>query len=280
MSESALHLGARPDDVAVLTIDQPGSRVNILTRSLWDELRAAFVEFTAETSLKGLIVQSGKPNVFIAGADLKYLGGVPAPNDPGVKELMEFGLATLALLANLPYPTCAVIDGAALGGGLELALACDYRLVGTNPKVELGLPEVTLGLIPGWGGTQRLPRIINVSTAADLMMTGSSVSGSEAIRMGLADGTIGKQTPEALFASGKHTARRNAKQSPVPEASRSTFTLHTPAPAVRAGLPVVAFGTSLPLDEALKLETAAFVSLAGSDDSRRRIAEFFEKRGR
>ena len=278
MSESAIQLGVRPDGIAVLTVDQPGSRANILTRALWNELHSAFVKLGSETSLRGLIVESGKPSIFIAGADLKYLGRVPAPGDPGVKELMDFGLATLALLAELPYPTCAIIDGAALGGGLEVALACDYRLVGTNPKVELGLPEVTLGLIPGWGGTQRLPRIINVSTAADMVMTGSSVSGSEALRMGLVDGIIGKQTPEALFASGKHLQRRIAKNSPVPESARSTFTLHQPDPAVRAGLPVIAFGTSLPLDEAVKLETAAFVGLAGSDDSRRRIAEFFEKR--
>lgn len=278
MSDSALRLAVRPDGIAVLTIDQPGSRANILTRALWDELHAAMVNLAAETELRGLIVESGKPSIFIAGADLKYLGGVPAPNDPGVRELMEFGLATLALLENLPFPTCAVIDGAALGGGLEVALACDYRLIGTNPRVELGLPEVTLGLIPGWGGTQRLPRIINVSTAADLMMTGASVSGPEAIRLGLVDGSVAKMTPESLFESGQHEARRATKRDPVPESARSTFTLHQSGPAVRAGLPVVAFGTSLPLVEALKLETAAFVSLAGSDDSRRRIAEFFEKR--
>ena len=278
MYESALRLVLRPDGIAVLTIDQPGHRANVLTRALWDELHAVLLKLNGETDCRGLILQSGKPNVFIAGADLKYLGGVPAPEDPGVRELMEFGLATLALLENLPFPTCAIIDGAALGGGLEVTLACDYRLVGPNPKVELGLPEVNLGLIPGWGGTQRLPRIIHVSTAADMMMTGISITASEAIRHGLADGKMGRSTPETLFASGQHAARRATKRNPVPEAGRSTLTLHRPHPAVRAAMPVVALGSSLPLAEGLKLETDAFVKLAGSDDSRERIAEFFANR--
>lgn len=278
MLESALQLTTRPDGIAVLTIDQPGSRVNVLTRTLWDELHAILLDLNRRTECRGLIVQSAKPNVFIAGADLKFFAAVAAPNDPGVRELMEFGLSALDLLENLPFPTCAIIDGAALGGGLEVTLACDYRLLGTNPKVELGLPEVNLGLIPGWGGTQRLPRIIHVSTAADMMMTGASISGPEALRQGLADGKVGQTTPELLLDSDQHTARRAAKRNPVPEAGRSTLTLHQLLPAVRAAMPVVAFGSSLPLAEALKLETAAFVKLAGSDDSRARIAEFFANR--
>ncbi len=280
MSEPALQLAIRPDAIAVLTLDQPGSRVNVLTRALWDELHATLLELNRRTDCHGLIVRSAKPNVFIAGADLKFFAAVPVPDDPGVRELMEFGLATLDLLENLPFPTCAVIDGAALGGGLELALACDYRLLGSNPKVELGLPEVNLGLIPGWGGTQRLPRIIGVSTAADMMMTGASLSAAEAIRDGLADGKTPQTTPESLFATEQHTARRTTKRNPVPEAGRSTLALHPPSPAVRAAMAVVAHGSSLPLAEALKVETAAFVGLAGSDDSRARIAEFFANRKR
>ncbi len=278
MYDSALRLVRRPDGIAVLTVDQPGSRANVLTRALWDELHAVLASLNGDADCRGLIVDSAKTNVFIAGADLKYFGAVPGPGDPAVRELMEFGLATLDLLENLPFPTCAVIDGAALGGGLEVALACDYRLLGTNPKVELGLPEVKLGLIPGWGGTQRLPRIINVSTAADLMMTGDSLTGTAAIQLGLADGKVGPSTPETLFASGGHIERRVTKRNPVPDSSRSTLTLRDQLPAVRAAMPLVAKGIGLPLAEALKLETDAFVQLAGSDDSRRRIAEFFENR--
>ncbi len=278
MPESALKLALRPDGVAVLTIDQPGRRVNVLTRALWDELHAVLLKLNGESACQGLILASGKPNVFIAGADLKYLGGVPAPHDPGVRELMEFGLATLDLLENLPFPTCAVIDGAALGGGLEVALACDYRLLGTNPKVELGLPEVKLGLIPGWGGTQRLPRLIDASTAADMMATGDSISAAEAIRIGLADGTIGAPTAEELFASRRHSFRRATKRNPMPEAARSALAVRLAASAGCPALSVAAHGAGLPLAESLKLETAAFVGLAGSDDSRRRIAAHFAER--
>ena len=238
------------------------------------------LELTSDTTCAGLIVDSGKPDVFIAGADLKFLGGVPASGDPGVRELMEFGLATLALLEDVPFPTCAVIAGAALGGGLEVALACDYRLVGANPKVELGLPEVTLGLIPGWGGTQRLPRIVGVTAAIDMMMTGKSVGGAEAIRSGLADGQVGTPTPEELFASGHHPGRRSTKRDPVPESDLSTLLLDETAPSIHAAISTIVVGWRLPLGEALKLETAAFVSLAGSDGSRRRIAEFFAARKR
>ena len=278
MHDSALRLVRRPDGIAVLTVDQPGSRANVLTRALWDELHAVLASLNADADYCGLIIDSAKTNVFIAGADLKFFGAVPAPGDPAVRELMEFGLATLDLLENLPFPTCALIDGAALGGGLEVALACDYRIVGTNPKVELGLPEVKLGLIPGWGGTQRLPRIIPVSTAADLMMTGDSLTGTAAIQLGLADGKVGSSTPGALFASGGHIERRATKRNPVPDSSRSTLTLRDQSPAVRAAMPLVAKGIGLPLAEALKLETDAFVLLAGSGDSRRRIADFFANR--
>jgi enoyl-CoA hydratase/carnithine racemase len=151
--------------VAVLTFDQPGSRANILTREMWGELRTALEQLAGEAGIRGLVLASAKPGIFIAGADLKFFATVAEQNDPAVAELIRFGLDTLELLETLPFPTCAAIDGAAVGGGLEVALACDTRLLGTNPRVELGLPETKLGLIPGWGGTQRLPRIAGMELA-------------------------------------------------------------------------------------------------------------------
>src|SRR5687768_16830213 len=168
----AISVTTRPDGVAVLTFDQPGSKANVLTRELWAEFGEALTTLAPRTNLKGLVLASAKPGIFIAGADLKLLANAPGPNDPEVRAFIEQGLRVLEQLEALPFPTCAAIDGAALGGGLEVALACDYRVCGTNPKVQLGLPEVKLGLIPGWGGTQRLPRLVGVYETAEMLATG------------------------------------------------------------------------------------------------------------
>src|SRR6185437_14435746 len=120
------------------------------------------------------------------GADLELLGDAPSPNDPAVRAFIERGHRVLDKLESLPFPTCAAIDGAALGGDLEVALACDARAVGQHPKVLLGLPEVKLGLIPGWGGTQRLTRIIGWESAARMLASGEPIGGADAVRLGLA----------------------------------------------------------------------------------------------
>jgi enoyl-CoA hydratase/carnithine racemase len=149
---SAVQLVVRPDSVAVVTLDQPGRKANVLSAGLWDDFEAVIDSLAARTDLKGMVLASAKPDIFIAGADLNLLGSAPGPGDPAVRGFIEQGLRVLQKLESLPFPTCAAIDGAALGGGLEVALACDYRLCGTNPQAKLGLPEVKLGLIPGWGG--------------------------------------------------------------------------------------------------------------------------------
>ena len=162
----AITLTTRPDSVAVLTFDQPGSKANVLTRELWTEFGETLASLAPRTDLKGLVLASAKPGIFIAGADIKLLANAPAPNDPEVRAFIEQGLRVLEQLEALPFPTCAAIDGAALGGGLEVALACDSGTDRIAPqRFKLGRPEVKLGLIPGWGGTQRLPRIacLNVS---------------------------------------------------------------------------------------------------------------------
>src|SRR4051812_34347268 len=175
MPDPAVRLDVRPDTVAVLTLDQPGSKANVLTTQMWTELEAAVDALATRTDVRGLVIASAKPGIFIAGADLKLLANAAGPNDPAVRSFIEHGLRVLEKLEALPFPTCAAIDGAALGGGLEVALACDYRVVGTSDKVKLGLPEVTLGLIPGWGGTQRLPRWVRrLEDAAWMLRTGQS----------------------------------------------------------------------------------------------------------
>lgn len=276
----AITVTERPDGVAVLTFDQPGGKANVLTRELWSEFGDALAGLRSD--LKGLVLASAKPGIFIAGADLKLLANVPGPNDPEVRAFIELGLRVLEQLEALPFLTCAAIDGAALGGGLEVALACDYRVCGTNPKVQLGLPEVTLGLIPGWGGTQRLPRIVGINQASEMVVGGAAISTRDAEALDLVLTTVDSEQLLEFVASSTMSTRsegwraeRASKQRPTPLSSSPPAGLcGAAAEAVR----VMVEGAALPLYEAIKLETDAFMRLAGSDESKRLIAEFFAGR--
>ena len=278
----AARLDTRPDAVAVLTFDQPDSRANVLTEPMWTDFEAALDALVTRTDLKGLVLASAKPGIFIAGADLKLLADAPGPNDPAVRAFIEHGLRVLESLESLPFPTCAAIDGAALGGGLEVALACDSRVVGANPKVALGLPEVKLGLIPGWGGTQRLPRVLRVdamATTTEMLLTGNALNAVEAEQCGLAEGG-GPDVVEAavrrVLTDTTWMARRVRKKSALPASDFSPRTAFSPATV--EGIRVLTEGVRHPLAAAIKLETAAFLTLAGSDESKRLIAEFFASR--
>src|SRR5262245_55616041 len=148
------------DGVGTITFDLPGSRANTLGVAVLAEFEALLKQLRARSDLRGLILQSGKPGMFIAGADLKELGSADASKPEQSRALIKRGLDVIAGFESLPYPTVALIDGPALGGGLEIALGFDLLLAGTNPKTELGVPETKVGLMPGWGGTQRLARVV------------------------------------------------------------------------------------------------------------------------
>lgn len=281
---SVSHLSRRPDGVAVLTFDTPSSRANILTRAVWAEFDSQLAALAATPDVPGLVLASAKPDIFIAGADLKFFAAVAAPQDPGVREIIDFGLATLDRLESLPFPTCAAIDGAALGGGLEVALACDSRVCGTNPKAELGVPEVKLGLIPGWGGTQRLPRVVGPEVAAEMLRTGDSLTAEAARDANLVSAVV--KSDSLLDFAARHVLHdgwqglRETKRGAIPAAERERFKAPVPsAPAaVREAMVAMTRGGEMPLAEALKLETEAFLRLAGSDDSKALIAAFFAAR--
>jgi enoyl-CoA hydratase len=300
MATSAVQLDIRPDDVAVLTIDQPGSKVNILTLELWSELESAIDSLMPRTDVKGLVIASGKPGVFIAGADLKLLVNAPGPNDPAVRAFIEQGLRVLEKLEALPFPTCAAIDGAALGGGLEVALACDCRCHIRGRKFQVGLPEVNLGLIPGWGGTQRLPRIIaymatdkehHFAMAVAAIACGIMLylpvfdKEKEALTPLVLDLTLDQAVNSleeecaALFSPPRVVElkrRRIAKLGPLPAAVHHNYM--PPAGADPEAVRVMIEGAALPLYDAIKIETEAFMRLAGSPESKRLIAEFFASR--
>ncbi|HMP17380.1 MAG TPA: 3-hydroxyacyl-CoA dehydrogenase NAD-binding domain-containing protein, partial [Gemmatales bacterium] len=170
--------------------DLPNKGANVLSRSFLAELREHFTALSQRKDLAGLIIASAKPGVFIAGADItEFVKNFDAPKS----EIVEFSLGGRSLFENLTkasFVSVACIDGLCLGGGGELAIQCDRRLFGTNPKAQFGFPEVKLGLFPGWGGTVRTPRMIGLSNAIELCTGGESIDGRTAVLMGLATDVV------------------------------------------------------------------------------------------
>lgn len=174
--------------IAWLVFDAPGAKVNVLSAVTMAELDALLDQLAENEEIKAVAIRSGKEGNFIAGADIDEL--VKLKDEAEARSKALAGQRVFGKLAALPVPTVAVIHGSCMGGGMELALACDYRLVTDDPATMLGQPEVNLGIIPGWGGTQRLPRLIGLLSALPIILTGKPVSGRKAFRIGLADGII------------------------------------------------------------------------------------------
>lgn len=172
--------------IANIVFDLPGEKVNKISMPVMQELDELLDEITANKDVKALTISSNKPDIFIAGADLRSFE--PIFKDPSKgKEIIAAGHRVLNKLSALPIPTIALINGACLGGGMELALACTYRLVSDNSKSVLGLPEVTLGIIPGWGGTQRMPRLIGLTESLPLILGGKPIKAHKAWKINLVD---------------------------------------------------------------------------------------------
>lgn len=172
------------NQVGVVTLDNPNEKVNKLSSAF---LRAfgEFLDALDHHSIKVLLIQSTKPGIFIAGADISEINAIHTKEDGFEKA--RLGQKIIGKLEQLSVPSIAVINGACLGGGTELALACTYRVVTDNPRTLIGLPEVNLGIIPGFGGTQRLPRLIGLNRALPLILTGKPVDGKKALKLKLAD---------------------------------------------------------------------------------------------
>ncbi len=180
-------LSREPEDVAWLCLDRADAGTNTLSETVMQEL-GQLLDHLGAQPLRGLIIHSGKPNGFIAGADIKEFPKLAS--EERARALTGAGQAVLERLERLPYPSVAVINGFALGGGLELALACTYRLALQSEERTLGLPEVQLGLHPGFGGTVRLPQLVGSRSALDLILTGRSVAPAAAARIGLVDRVV------------------------------------------------------------------------------------------
>jgi 3-hydroxyacyl-CoA dehydrogenase/enoyl-CoA hydratase/3-hydroxybutyryl-CoA epimerase len=185
---SAFTLTKRDDGIAILSMDVPGETMNTLKVEFGDQVGAMLDQIESDSSIKGVVVISGKDNSFVAGADISMLAGCKSAEE--AQAIGQGGQAVFQRIEDMSVPFVAAIHGPALGGGLELALACHMRVCSDDDKTQLGLPEVQLGLLPGSGGTQRLPRLISVQQAMKMMLTGSAVRAKQAKKYGIVDDMV------------------------------------------------------------------------------------------
>lgn len=254
MSDGPLAVTVRPDRVAVLTLSRPDKR-NALSAELADALGSAVDAVTAGGEA-GAIVVAGLGRGFCAGADIATLGTLHSGADFAafVTHLTD----AFDRLAACPLPSVAALHGPALGGGLELALACDLRVA--DDTTTLGVPEITLGLLPGAGGTARLPRMVPRAVAAEMLLTGLALSAGEAHRLGLVNRVVA--AGGALDAAVELAARLAA----------------LPAAALAAAKELLAAGPTLPLAEAIGLERSVVSALFDTADRAEGVAAFLGKR--
>ncbi|EOU3286701.1 fatty acid oxidation complex subunit alpha FadJ [Vibrio harveyi] len=214
MSEQkAFSLKIDEQNIAWLAIDVPNEKMNTLQAAFADEMKEIFAQLKDTSGVKGVIIYSLKPDNFVAGADVRMLEACTTASE--AEALAKQGQELFQQLSDLPYPVVAAIHGPCLGGGLELALACDYRVCTDSDKTRLGLPEVQLGLLPGSGGTQRLPRLIGLLPSLDLILTGKQLRAKKAKKLGVVDAcvpeTILLDVAKQLIEKGKNKGKK--KQS-------------------------------------------------------------------
>jgi len=244
----------RDGDLAIVTLNRP-EVMNCLSFPTLKRLRGLCAEIAADLSIRAVILTGAGEKAFCAGADLKERKTMPADRVPHfVKNIRR----TMDDVEALPQPTVAAINGFAFGGGSELLLACDLRIA--TAGAQFGLTEVTLAIIPGAGGTQRLPRLIGKSRAKDLILTGRRVSAGEAADMGL----VNRIAPEGeLMATAVELAKTIAANGPV---------------AVRAAKAAIDGGAELPLEQGLEYEARCYERTLTTQDRLEALAAFAEKR--
>ncbi len=272
--------------IAHLVMDHPGRRINVLDEEALASLEQAMAELEVGGGrvASGVVLRSGKAGSFIAGADVEAIGTLT--EEGAVRAMVERAHAVFGRLAALPVPTVAAIDGVCLGGGTELALACDSRVAAEEPRTQIGLPEVLLGIVPGFGGTTRLPRLVGMSAALDLILTGRSLDARRAEKLGL----VARAVPAAWLLEAAHRRVTEIARRP-PAAKRDrwrprsfgarlldgtgigrAFALDRAAamtrartggnyPAPGAALRVLRHGFDRPVEESLRLEAAEVAAL-------------------
>ena len=244
----------RQEDIAVLTINRPKA-LNALNSSTLEEIAQALTEIGNDPNLRVLIVTGAGDKAFVAGADISQMRDF-TPQE--ARRFSQLGQTVMSKIENLPQPAIAVVNGFALGGGTELALACDIRLAST--KAKFGQPEVTLGILAGFGGTQRLPRLVGSGRASEILFTGDMLDAEEAYRIGLVNRVY---APERLMEEALALAKRIAERGPL---------------AVQLTKSAIQKGRHLDITSGQAYEAEVFAQTFATADQREGCSAFLEKR--
>ena len=259
------------DRVCVLTFDRPESGANIFDTATMSELGEHVDAIERDNSLRGLIITSAKKSIFIAGADLRTL--LKQAQTGELHDFIAQGQRVFNRIAALKIPSVAAIHGACAGGGYEITLACDWRLASDDPATRIGLPETTLGLIPAWGGSTRLPRLIGEDNAAEVILNGKLYSASEALKTGLVDEVASRE--QLLDAARRLIGKGKRPTAKVPPPKGNTPVPSDPKSARARALGIITTGAANPVDESLKLELDAIVDLGQTESTQNLIRNFF-----
>jgi enoyl-CoA hydratase/carnithine racemase len=244
----------KKDAIAYVTLNRP-KVLNALNQQTWEDLRAAFQDALEDPAVRGVILTGTGDKAFIAGADINELAHVTAVD---AEQSSTYGQAVLNLIENLGKPVVAAVNGFALGGGCETAMACTIRVASENAR--FGQPEVALGILPGGGGTQRLPRLVGKGRALQLILSGEMISAQEAYRIGLVNEVV---PATDLIKRAEAILRKIFSNAPI---------------AVKYSLEAVNKGLETSQAEGLSLEASLFGLCAGTEDKKEGTAAFLEKR--
>jgi 3-hydroxyacyl-CoA dehydrogenase/enoyl-CoA hydratase/carnithine racemase len=290
-----IKLSTEGSDVAVLTLDDPRGSANVLSRAVLEELEGHLNSLEKRTDLTGLVIRSGKPGVFVVGADIReFLAGIDMPKSE-IEAMCTRGRQLFARLSKMPFVTVTAIEGQCVGGGAELALWCDRRVMSSDSKAMYGFPEVKLGLLPGWGGTVRAPRVIGLANAIELISSGESIDAQTARSMGLISDLVpSAKLLEAAIAvvraekkSGQYLRDRKRWDGPIDMTDTELGFLGATASAVIQGqtegkypaplavLEVLLGSAGMDAAAAGKEEAKAMANLFGSPVNRALINVFF-----
>ncbi len=291
----AFMLDKLEDGVVLVRFDRADEKVNTFSQEVLGEFKQWIEKLRDREGVRGLLLISGKPGQFIAGADLKELGALAHATEEQVDQAIAFGHDLFQTVSDLPFPTVALIEGHCMGGGTELVLSMDERIVADTAQTQIALPEVKVGVIPGWGGTQRLPRLVGIQKALEMITTGKPVDGHQAAKIGLAFDVVpadrlieeGQRWIAHAHETGAWQASRKRRSAGMGLSDDQlayafdlarAFTLDKtkgqyPAPMV--AIEAMEAGINLPLSDGLTAERAATRKVFGSPVAANLIAIFF-----